>query len=158
MDKEVAGKNHKGNTQAQTEEQKKQISLGGTGYGQDIIRGHGEIGDNNHPDGLPKRFQLPSWSSSSWSPFHKKFDGYPYDDRTADKFYELHLKELGGKKSQDHTKNNGRPAPKAMPLIRCFRGRDRTAMAMTTALSPARMRSIRTMLKKPTTKSQLKWI
>ncbi len=55
-------------------------------------------------------------------PFDKKFDGNPKDDRTADKFYELHLKELGGKKSQDHTKDNGRPGSKGNAFGPLFPG------------------------------------
>jgi hypothetical protein len=38
------------------------------------------------------------------------------------------------------------PDPRMMPHIRCFLWSDRTAKAITTALSPARIRSIRTML------------
>ena len=47
------------------------------------------------------------------------------------------------------------PAPSRIPFCRCFRGNVRTAAAITTALSPARIKSIRTMLMKAAKKSQL---
>jgi len=48
------------------------------------------------------------------------------------------------------------PAPKAIPSDLCFLGRFRTAIAITTALSPARTRSIRTTIKKPLMNSHVK--
>jgi hypothetical protein len=108
---EVAGKNHKGDTQTQTEQEKKQITLGSPGYGQDIIRGHGNVGDYDHPDGLPEGFGLFVDVFFPRCPFNKKFDRYPENNRPADKFYKLDLKELSGKKGEDHPEDNGGAGP-----------------------------------------------
>jgi len=81
-----------------------------------------------------------------WGPLDEELHGNPQDQDTARKFDEFYEQELGGKKVRITLSSTAAPAPKMIPFRRSSRDKERTAMAMTTALSPARMRSMMTML------------
>ncbi len=58
------------------------------------------------------------------------------------------------KKGEHDPEQNGGPGAEEDPFFRWSRGSDLTAMAIITALSPARIRSIITMLRSPTESSR----
>ena len=109
---QVAGEDHEGDAQGQTEEQQEEVALGGPGHGQDIVGGHGEIGDDDDPDGLQEGFGF-SFYLFVRGPFHEEFDGNPDYDGPADKFNKVDLQQLGGKKSQGHPKEDRRAGPES---------------------------------------------
>ena len=80
----------------------------------------------------------------------------PEDKKPPDQFDELHLQQLCRKVGKNYPEKYCRARAQQNPLFcRCFRGNYRTAAAITTALSPASIKSISTMLMRAVKKSQL---
>jgi hypothetical protein len=114
-------KTTKGMLKTQTEKEKKKVSMGGTGHGQDIVGGHGDVGHDDHPNGLPQGLGL-FLGFFPGGPFYEQFHGNPEDDRSPDKFDELYLKQLGGEEGQNHPQDDRRPGSEDDPLLPLFAG------------------------------------
>ena len=119
MDNKLLVKTTKGMLKARPKNKQEEVSLGRPGYGQNIVGGHGQVGDDDDPDGLGQGLGL-LFDLFLGRSLHKQLDGDPDDDRPADEFDEIDLQQLGGEEGQSHPQDYRRPGPEgdaARPLL-----------------------------------------
>ena len=84
---QVGGEDHEGDAEAQAEHDQPYIALGGARDGQDVVRGHGEVGHHDVPDGLPEAVRR-GRGVGRVAGVHQHLEGDPHDEQAA---RELHV-------------------------------------------------------------------
>jgi len=105
--KQAAREDHEGDAQPETEEKQEEIAFRCPCHGKHVVHGHGEVGDDDHPERLQdRRGVLPDFLVRGT--VDEQLHGDPEDEEAPDQFDVRHLQQLGRKVGENNPQHDSR--------------------------------------------------
>ena len=100
MDSRLLVEDDEGDAQTKAEDEQEEVALRGARHGEHVVHGHGDVGDDNDPHGLPDRADLPV-DFLSRRPLDEELHGDPEDEETPDELQVGGLQKLGREEGEN---------------------------------------------------------